>query len=149
MPPLTAWPLLVTLLAGQLSPPPRDTAEAAVIGLEQAWSRAFMANDVATIDRILAAEFVGIDGRGVVSRKADELEEARKQNPATGIEREELDAFAAQVYGSTVVLRARNRLRMHVGADVRAFQYWRTTVWVERDGRYQCVAFHASRILVD
>ena len=121
-------------------------SESEAIRQEKAWSEAFLHNDTAAIGRILADEFVGVDGRGVISHKAEELEEARTHDPKTMIESEALDQFEPRAYGETVVLRARNTVRMHAGPDIREIQYRRTTVWVKRDGRLQCVAFHASRI---
>ena len=45
--------------------------------LERAWSAAYLNHDVGSIERLLAEEFVGIDGRGVTTTRADELAEAR------------------------------------------------------------------------
>ena len=52
-------------------------AEERVAQLERDWSAAFLRHDIATIDRILADDYVGTDGRGIVTNKAQELEEAR------------------------------------------------------------------------
>ena len=45
--------------------------------LEREWSAAFLRHDVAALDRIIAEDFVGTDGRGVMSTKADEIQEAK------------------------------------------------------------------------
>jgi hypothetical protein len=57
-------------------------APSEIEALERAWSTAFLKHDTATIASILADDFVGIDGRGVVSDKSHEIEEAKA--PAAG-----------------------------------------------------------------
>jgi len=47
---------------------PKDAAPAndqTFASLERAWSTAYHQHDLPKIERLLAAEFVGIDGRGV------------------------------------------------------------------------------------
>ena len=56
-------------------------AEQQVAQLERDWSAAFLRHDIATIDRLLADDYVGTDGRGIITNKAQELEEARAPRP--------------------------------------------------------------------
>src|SRR6185369_2370897 len=44
---------------------------------EHYWSEAYLKHYPAIIDRILADDYVGIDGRGMVSNKSEEIEEAK------------------------------------------------------------------------
>src|SRR5437773_2715436 len=44
---------------------------------EHDWSAAYLKHDTAMIDRILADDYVGVDGRGIVSSKPEEIEEAK------------------------------------------------------------------------
>ena len=117
-----------------------------VIANERAWSEAFLRHDLEAISRLLADDFVGIDGRGVVSDKAAELEEAR--SPASGstapvLVGEQLSDTRVRVYGDTAILTAVNTARFSDST----IRYRRTTVWVRRGNRWQCVSFHGSRIL--
>jgi hypothetical protein len=57
--------------------------EAAVMAQERAWSDAFIAHDSKRLGAIISDDFVGIDGRGVVSNKSDELKEAEAVPDAT------------------------------------------------------------------
>jgi len=117
-----------------------------VVASERAWSEAFLRHDLQAISRLLADDFVGIDGRGVVSDKTAELEEAKPQSPGTTnpiLVGEELSDTRVRLYGDVAVLTAINTARFS-DSTVR---YRRTTVWVWRAGRWQCVSFHGSRIL--
>src|SRR5262245_43081759 len=84
-----------------------------VIVAERAWSEAFLRHDLETISRLLADDFLGIDGRGVVSDKAAELEEARRRPGATGsvLVGEQLSDIRVRLYGDTAVLTAINTAR--------------------------------------
>ena len=120
--------------------------------LERALSAAFLKHDTATIARILADDYVGIDGRGVVSGKSDEIEEAK--TPATGttpggyvVLGEELSAVRVRLYGDTAVLTATNTARIEDQGKETTVRYRRTTVYVRRKGKWQCVTFHGSRII--
>jgi len=74
--------LFLLLPLGALAAPkrPADTDQT-FAALERAWSAAYLKHDLPTIERLLAEEFVGIDGRGVMSVRADELAEARARPP--------------------------------------------------------------------
>lgn len=131
-----------------LSPTPQSPARssAAVVASERAWSEAFLRHDLPAISRLLGDDFVGIDGRGVVSDKAAELEEAKPPSPgATGpiLLGEQLSDVRVRMYGDLAVLTATNTARFSDST----IRYRRTTVWVWRGERWQCVSFHGSRIL--
>jgi ketosteroid isomerase-like protein len=116
---------------------------------EHAWSQAFLRHDLGALSRLLADDFVGVDGRGVVSDKAAELEEARATSPGFDrpiLVREDLSDLRVRVYGSTAVLTALNTAQFDGKHGPSTIRYRRTTVWVLRDGRWQCISFHGSRV---
>ena len=138
--------VVVTLLS--VSPAPeRPTRSAdAVVASERAWSEAFLRHDIPAVSRLLADDFVGIDGRGVVSDKAAELEEAKLPAPSATkpvLLSEQLSDIRVRLYGDIAVLTAVNTAHFSDST----IRYRRTTVWVWRGGRWQCVSFHGSRIL--
>jgi ketosteroid isomerase-like protein len=121
-----------------------------VMASEREWSKAFLRHDLETISQLLSDDFVGIDGRGVVSDKAAELEEAKAPPPGTTapiLVGEELSDIRVRVYGDTAVLTAINSARFSSRGEVSTVRYRRTTVWVQREDRWRCVSFHGSRIL--
>ena len=77
----------------------------AVAALDTAYQRAVKDNDVATMSRILADDFVVIEGTGKAWTKADLLESAR--NGKTRYERQEDSEQTVRVWGNTAVVTAK------------------------------------------
>ena len=138
-------------VVGSVSASPiRPSAAQEVEAAEHAWSKAFLRHDLDALSRLLADDFVGIDGRGVVSDKAGELEEAKAPPPGFDgpvLVREDLSDVRVRVYGSTAILTALNTAQFNGKDGPSTIRYRRTTVWLFRDGRWQCVSFHGSRVL--
>ena len=145
---MTSAAALVVIALVNLSPTPGRPAHssAQVVASERAWSEAFLRHDLHALSQLLADDFVGIDGRGVISDKSAELEEAKA--PSAGstnptLVGEHLSDIRVRMYGDTAVLTAINTAQFSDST----IRYRRTTVWVWRGGRWQCVSFHGSRIL--
>jgi ketosteroid isomerase-like protein len=144
----TAALVLATLVGmGPLQDPVSvDSATERVIASERAWSDAVIRHDPRAISRLLADDFVGIDGRGVVTDKAAELAEAKPQSPGANspiLVSEQLSEIRVRKYADTAILTAVNTAHFS-DSTVR---YRRTTVWVRRGDEWRCVSFHGSRIL--
>jgi len=127
-------------------------SEQQVAQLERDWSAAFLRHDLATIDRILADDYMGTDGRGIVTNKAQELEEARAPRPGDPLPpfvilEETVTDLKVRTYGDTAVVNGRVIEKIRTKEGETEIQYRRTTVWVNRRGRWRCVSFHGSRIL--
>jgi ketosteroid isomerase-like protein len=75
-----------------------------VAALDTEYQAAVKRNDAATMDRILADDFVLVNGRGRVSNKADLLKEARSK--AVIFEHQEESTQTVRVWGSTAVVTA-------------------------------------------
>lgn len=119
--------------------------------LERDWSVAYMKHDTATIRQILAEDYIGTDGRGIISNKADEIVEATESRTGSisssfVVLDETVVDISARVYGEVAVVNGRVVEKIRTGDKVDEVQYRRTTVWVKRE-RWQCVSFHGSRIL--
>ena len=120
--------------------------------MEKDWSAAFLKHDLAAIERILDDDFVGIDGRGFVSNKQQEIDEAKIPDPKEPappfvILEESLSDFKVRVYGNTAIINCLNTAKIKAGDKISEIQYRRTTVWVKRQGNWRCVSFHGSRVL--
>lgn len=127
-------------------------AEHLLMQLEQDWSAAYLSHDVSTINRILADDYIGIDGRAFVSNKAQELEEAKAPlpgdaHPAFEILGETIGDMRVRRYGDAAIVTGRSVEKVRLSGKGVEMQYRRTTVWIKRAGRWQCVSFHASRIM--
>jgi ketosteroid isomerase-like protein len=120
--------------------------------LERDWSAAYLKHDTATIAGLLADEYIGIDGRGIVTNRADEIQEAAMPTPGSPpppfeVLNETVTDMKVRVYGDVAVVNGRVIEKIKTKEKESEIQYRRTTVWVKRQGRWQCVSFHGSRIL--
>jgi ketosteroid isomerase-like protein len=140
-------PLLVALLASSVVDAQSRRVlsdQQVLIQLERDWDAAFLRNDVAVIESILADEFVATYDDGSRGDKARELTLAADFNQS--IESSSLEDFTVKVYGDTAVVRFTRRLagpskgrRLEV-----SYQYLDVFVW--RDDRWQCVASQSTKI---
>lgn len=96
-----------------------EADEKAVAALDTDYQAAVKNNDVATMDRILADDFVLVTGLGKTYTKADLLEEARSKR--TIYEHQEDSERKVHVWGDTAVVTA--RLWAKGTEDGKAFEY--------------------------
>jgi ketosteroid isomerase-like protein len=119
-------------------------AEQELINLENRWEDASLKGDTAFLERIMAEDFTDTDPEGTVSTKAQDIANIKsgelKFTSAT------IDDMKARVYGDAAVVTGRNTMKgQFKGKDISGQYRW-TDTWVKRDGRWQCVAGHASTI---
>jgi ketosteroid isomerase-like protein len=120
--------------------------------MERDWSAAYLKHDPATVGRILADDYVGIDGRAIFSNKTEEMEEAKLPAPGTppperSVLDETISDMQVRVYGNAAVVTGLSTEKVQFKGLESTVRYRRTTVYVKRQGRWQCVSFHASRII--
>lgn len=82
-----------------------EADRAAVAALDTAYQAAVKANDAATMERILADDFVLVLGNGTTFGKADLLREARARSRS--YERQDEFERSVRVWGDTAVVTAR------------------------------------------
>jgi ketosteroid isomerase-like protein len=115
-----------------------------LIALERRWNEAFYKKDIAFIETLLAEEFVATYDDGRRGDKARELALVASFNQQ--VESAVPDDFSVQVYRDTAVVWFTLRLvgiREGQRSEM-ALQY--TDVWIVRDGRWQCVSSHSTRV---
>lgn len=112
--------------------------------LERDWDAAFLTRDVATIDNILATEFMATYDDGSRGDRARELSLAAEFNQ--NIESSTLKDFTVKIYGDTaVVWFSRQVVGLSRGQRLElTFQY--IDVFVFRAGRWQCIASQSTRV---
>jgi ketosteroid isomerase-like protein len=115
-----------------------------LIQLERDWDAAFLRNDVAFVDRVLAAEFMGTYSDGVRGDRKQELENVRSFNQQ--IDSSSLDEFTVQVHGETAIVWFRRRLIGPSKGQTLTVTHRYLDVFVKRDGRWQCVATQSVRL---
>jgi ketosteroid isomerase-like protein len=89
----------------KLSASPEEDAKA-VADLDSKYQAAVKANDAATMNQILADNFVLVTGRGSVFGKADLLDSARRKEASYERQDEEPGTQKVRVWGDTAVVTA-------------------------------------------
>ena len=135
-----AW--TVTLDAAQGRPVESD--QEVLIKLEQGWNEAFYRKDLAFIESLLADEFMATYDDGSRGDKAKELALARDFNQQ--VESAIQDEFTVKVYRDTAVVWFTLRIVGIRQGQRTELTLRYTDVWVIRDGRWQCVSVHSTRV---
>lgn len=118
--------------------------EQALLQLERDWEQANAKNDTAALERILAPEFVSTDSDGRLMTRADGL--ARRKAGAVKFTAFTQDDYKVHVAGDTAIVTGRSTIKgIRDGKDWTGQERW-TDVFVRRNGRWQAVASHSSRI---
>jgi ketosteroid isomerase-like protein len=134
----------VTSIAQTPTQPTSGSVEQELLQLETGWANANVKADVAFLDRILAEDCIFTDPEGVVWTKAQSLEHLKSGEQV--ITFMVSDDMKVRVYGDAAVVTGRNTAKgTFKGKDVSGQEQW-TDTWIKRDGRWQCVATHWSRI---
>ena len=106
--------------------------------LEHAWAQAIPRRDAAIVNRIMADDFEGIDPVGNIFTKATYMPDLR--HGVFSDQPVELDELKVRLFGATALATSRIRIAGN------STQGRLTNVYVKRQGRWQCVASHASGI---
>lgn len=115
-----------------------------LIELEQMWDAAFHNHDPKFIETLLADEFVVTYGDGSRGDKAKELSLALDFSQQ--VDSSELDEFIVKVYGNTAVVWFTQHLVGPVKGKPVAVSYRYVDVWVNREGKWKCVASQSTRV---
>ena len=135
-----AW----TVVASPSHSQPIKSDQQILIELERGWNEAFYRKDVTFIEDLLADEFMATYDDGSRGDKARELALTAEFNQQ--VESAIQDDFTVRVYRDTAVVWFTLRLvgiRQGQRAEV-TFRY--TDLWVLRDGRWQCVSTHSTKL---
>ena len=141
-----SWMLAAACLAVAApadSQPDRSTRET-LIELERSWNDAVYTGDVDVIEGLLADEFRGTYDDGSRGDKARELELVANFNQAviSAVQ----DDFRVAIYGDTaVVWFTLHLVGLRQGQEAELTLRY-TDVWIRRDGRWQCVSAHSTRV---
>ena len=131
-----------TVHASQTTPVESD--QDILIRLERGWNDAFYRKDVAFIERLLAEEFIATYDDGSQGDKAKELALAVQFNQA--VESATQDDFIVKVYRDTaVVWFTLNLVGPRQGVPTKVVLSY-VDVFVWRDGRWQCVSSHSTKV---
>jgi ketosteroid isomerase-like protein len=143
--------LLGLVLIGSVAAEPRARAQRVrsdqevLTELEKNWDAAVRRRDVGFLQQVLADEFMVTYAEGVRADKAKELTVAAEFNQQ--VDSSTLDEFVVKVYGDTAVVWFTQHLVGPKEGKTLELTFRYTDVWVQRDGRWQCVASHATKVI--
>ena len=121
-----------------------DRVHREVENLESQWRTALVQNDVATINRMLADDYLGINPNGTLETKADAV--ALRRSGTVKISSIDPINQKVRVYGDTAVVTSQVELQGHDGERDISGRYHYTRVYSRRSGEWKVVSFEASRI---
>jgi ketosteroid isomerase-like protein len=132
----------VTIAAAQRGPVESD--QQVLIALERGWNDAFYRKDIKFIENLLAEEFIATYDDGSRGDRAKELALAADFNQQ--VESAVQDEFTVKVYRDTAVVWFTLHLLGTKQGQRAELTLRYTDVWVIRDGRWQCVSTHSTRV---
>jgi uncharacterized protein (TIGR02246 family) len=139
--------LMVTVLpfatSRTLNASPEDD-ERAVAALDTKYQAAVKANDAATMDQILADDFVLVTGRGKVFNKADLLDSARKKEVTYERQDEEPGTQKVRVWGDTAVVTALLSIKSVQAGKPADYKLWFSDTYVRTPTGWRYVFGQAS-----
>jgi ketosteroid isomerase-like protein len=115
-----------------------------VAALDTKYQAAVKANDAATMDQILADDFVLVNGRGKVSSKADLIESARKKEITYERQDEEPGTQKVRVWGDTAVATALLWIKALQGGKPIDYKLWFSDTYVRTPTGWRYVFGQAS-----
>jgi ketosteroid isomerase-like protein len=116
--------------------------EKAVAALDTQYQAAVEKNDAATMDRILADDFVLVTGTGKTFTKADLLKEARSK--ATVYERQDDSNQTVRIWGNTAVVTALLWAKGNEGGKAFEYKLWFSDIYVRTPAGWRYVFGQAS-----
>lgn len=122
--------------------PEQDTKT--VAALDTKYQAAVKTNDSATMDQILADDFVLVTGRGKVYGKADLLDSARKKEITYERQDEEPGTQKVRVWGDTAVVTALLWIKSEQGGKRADYKLWFSDTYVRTPAGWRYVFGQAS-----
>jgi ketosteroid isomerase-like protein len=119
-------------------------AEQEIRAMERQWNTARVQADVATLDRILAADWTVTHGDGTINTKAEYLADLKSGARKFSADVQE-DELTVRVYGDTAVAAGQSdsKVTYHGRPSGGALRF--TRVYVKRNGRWMMIVSHATR----
>jgi ketosteroid isomerase-like protein len=123
---------------------PADDAKKIVAALDTQYQAAVKTNDAATMDRILADDFVLVTGRGKTYTKADLLTSARDKTTIYEHQEEESGSQTVRVWGDTAVVTALLWIKGTSAGAVSDYKVWFSDTYVRTPGGWRYAFGQAS-----
>lgn len=144
--PLALISMIVPIQLGTLTKLDASSEEdtKTVAALDTKYQAAVKANDAATMDQILADDFVLVTGRGAVFSKADLLDSARKKEVTYERQDEEPGTQKVRVWGNTAVVTALLWIKSVRGGKPADYKLWFSDTYIRTPTGWRYVFGQAS-----
>jgi hypothetical protein len=113
-----------------------------LLELENAWAQVDVTNDRAVFDKIIAPVFVATDSRGTVDRAKWLAEREYENVKSAGNSEMQVNVISADI---AIVTGVNETVKLDGGREVKHRDRF-THTWLRRDGRWQCIAAHVTRL---
>jgi ketosteroid isomerase-like protein len=130
-------------IATDLNASPEEDVKIAA-ALDTKYQAAVKSNDAATMDQILADDFVLVTGRGKVFRKADLIESARKKEVTYERQDEGPGTQKVRVWGDTAVVTALLWVKAVQGVKPVDYKLWFSDTYIRTPTGWRYVFGQAS-----
>ncbi len=121
-----------------------SNVEQSIKALTEQLRQATLKGDAATLDKLLADDYIWIDSVGATRTKADALEGFKSGK--LKYEALEFSDMKVRVYGDTALVNTTADSKGHLGDRQFSGQYRNIRVWVKGKGQWQIVSFQTTRI---
>jgi ketosteroid isomerase-like protein len=117
--------------------------------LENTWKDAVVKRDAAALQRLYADEYLSTDQEGLLWTKAQDIAIDTDKAAPSRVTSYKLDDLKVRVYGDVAVVTGRNTSKGTLFGKAASTKSRFTDVFVKRDGRWQCVANHATSVIAE
>jgi len=134
--------LIILVACAPATSPAADSIEQQMSALLTDWGNALIKRDMVFLEKVLAAEFKGVDELGAIFTREQYLTTMKSEDQV--VKSFEFSELGARDYGEYAVLTVKHSGEASYKGKVEAGTYRTTLVFARREGRWQCVASHAS-----
>ena len=121
------------------------TDQNAVIQICNAWDDAYIKKDPKPLEKLLTADYIGIDEEGAVTTKADEIN-LIKSGEYVIFSVDHIEPQKVRFYGATAIVTTQAKVKHASKGETNTVIGRATTVCVNQNGQWRIASWHASRV---
>ena len=118
--------------------------ESRILELDREWNEAYPRLDCVALDRIIADDWVCIDGSGMVITKSELL--TRVASSANFLDSYKFDEITLRVFGAVAILTGRLSGQTKESDSIHDIDQRYMRVYVKRNERWQAVATQVTKV---
>lgn len=122
-----------------------DAAAKAVIKICNDWDDAYIKKDPAVVEKLLTADYIGIDEDGEVTSKTDEVQ-LIKSGEYVIFSVEHVQPQKVRFYGNTALVTTHAKVKQSSKGQTNTVEGRATTVCVKQGENWKIASWHASKV---